>query len=504
MSGFYPAIEAISFQNNSQLAADIVNIFQTCIDIRAVEYSSNTERIDAVITHFKKNACQQLMVAIEKHTGIEVEKVYVQSNFNLYFACLMHVGDKYGLTAHDIIERYSGLKQDQELLEIMQWLDIEPSTADEMEKIASSLVKKTGMIRERMFRKNEIHMDLYFDPYSAFLTKETGHNKFEYFTAEELAAVVLHEVGHMMTLLEHSADYYFRLKAYEKAGENFLKKATKEEKIKYAKRVIEQQYKKKPDYEGVSSNTSSTNPVMFVLDLLLVMFCTVFITLLFPLILVSDLLGRMEEETNLALLAVGKKRSDFSGTRMNMKYGEMLADEYVARHGLSGPLTSGLQKMMSISTVFHFESAVNSSTVYYLSKIPWIIQTMLLGDMSSGMGQYDRQVKRIEQAMLNTLKAFRNSDMPPEVLDVYIKDYEKTKAVLDKRGLGEKFTEGSELVHRLIVYLISPSSLVQMISSGRFSQEYDKLAERVDKLTANKLLYRAAKLEQLINRKYNV
>ena len=68
----------------------------------------------------------------------------------------------------------------------------------------------------------------------AFLAKESGHVKCEYMTAEEIAAIVLHEIGHMITMFEHASDAYFRANVYNKVMINgFIKKAGKFELIEY-------------------------------------------------------------------------------------------------------------------------------------------------------------------------------------------------------------------------------------------------------------------------------
>lgn len=505
MSEFYPALEAIAFQNGSPLAAELIKIFQSCIDIRELEYDNRGAKVTAVIKYFKDQASGEFIRAIKKHTGMSVSHFHIQNNFNMFFACLMKVGDEYGMTAHDIIDRYSGLsdtKNSNMRKDHLNNMNIKPTTAAEMEKIADSVNIKSGKFGDGLFRKNKIMMELYFDPYSAFLTRDTGHSKFEYLTAEEIAAIMLHEIGHMLSMLEHSADSYFRLKTHELANDHFVKNATRVEKIKYVKSFLEKNFKKKSTIEPKEpmNKDNVVETVFYSIVLFLVMPTMVFLS---PVLALVNFLFRAAEEANLQLRDIGNKRSDFASSRINTKYCEQLADEYVSRHGLAGPLTSALAKITHMGQGIGFPTITESSLIYYLGKVPWMIEVMFMGDISSGMtGAYDRTKKRIEQNMLHVLSVFKNSNMPPEMLDVYLKDYETTKAVFTNRKLSDKFVEASELLHKLGTYLFNPVTLASMISSGRFNAEYDNLSERVDRLVDNKLLYRAGKLEQLLNKEY--
>ena len=78
-------------------------------------------------------------------------------------------------------------------------------------------------------------------------------------------------------------------------------------------------------------------------------------------------------------------------------------------------------------------------------------------------------------------------------------DYEATLKALKDRTWSERITTGILYFNQMLRYLIETPSA--MILSGRFPKEYEQLIYKIKQLTDNKLYYRAAKLQQLLNLK---
>ncbi len=503
MSNFFSSIEAINFQAASPLAKDLIALFQTGIDLRERIKQDpkivKSEIIKQVYQHTVDHIAPKLNQIIKTHIGASITECHISKQLDIGYAICMHFGESSGFAAADIIRRYSGISKDMGVEYMLQHLKIKPTTAEDMKRAATSLDPASGKVSHWKIGKLDINFSLQFDPHFAFLIKETCHVKLDYLTAPEITAIVLHELGHLITALEHSADYYFRMEAYKKLVVTFQKEAPRSEQKKYVldglKTVLNEKVELK-ETDGVFS---------VLLSSLLILLITILGSCVLPIIAACHWLANMQTELELILRdAQNGKLSDFGATSKNLKYCEQLADEYVSRHGLSGDLASSLQKVNKTATLIGITAlATNSSMIYYLAKLPWFIQTLAIGDPNGGFGLYDRSKKRTEQLLSNTLKAFKASDLPPEVLEVFIKDYNQTKLIFDNPTRGEKFTEAITIIRQVVHYLVSPTSWVQLFSSGRFTSEYDKLFAKIEHLTGNKLLYRAAKLDLLLEQNKN-
>ena len=503
--------EVIDFRTNSAFATELVNIFQECIEKRESIQDVKT-RIKEVPSFFAKTAVPKLKSAIKKYTGLTCDKVLLSKHLDLGFACLMNFGDKYGLTAADVINRYSGLQSDYLLQMYMASHHIKPVTASDMERIANSLDRETGLFGIDKINNNiPCTMNLYFDPYSAFLSKECGHGNFDYLLAPEIAAIVLHEIGHMVSTLAHSADRCFRIQVYNRAFEYFVQSATVVEKAKFTKTILskledsklsEQACKSIDQCTAVDNNTTTGSWVLNAFGIFLNLLLGLLTALGGSIMFLIDLaivfpLDEIFDYKNMRF-GIDGKLSDIGPSTKGAKLCEQFADEYVAKHGMGSWVVTGLRKIWDIgntSGIGVFLTPNAGSLSYCVAKIPVIVNTLFLGDQTGGNGLYDRQSVRETHLMQELLKAFKSSSMSPEMVNFFIADYERCKKELTNKTSMIKYQNTMQLVRDAIRYLAS--TLPAMLFTGRFTREYEILINKIETLTSNSLFYRATKLDQL-------
>ncbi len=504
--------ESMNFMTKgSPLAIDLIRTFQAAIDKRE-SISTTTNRIIEVKKYANTVMVPAIKTIIKKHTGITCTNVRLSKRIDFGYACLMNFGDKYGLTAHDVINRYSGLDTNYMIIEYMRQNGISPQSAADMQKIAESLSRDTGIFSvTKLPNKVDCTMVMYFDPYSAFLAKECGHDKCDYFTAEEITAVVLHEIGHMFTALAHSADKCFRSLVYNRSMEYFLQNATIPEKVKLAKNGINKLDPKEAakvssaldQCTAVDNSTNNGTWVGDAFNAFLTMFIYPFMLAGAAIYLLFDTMGAVFSEciTNWNWNSV--KNSDFADLPKQLKLCEQFADEFVSKHGLSHAQASALRKLWDYQAWSSGTFVVGnrlSALSYTVNKTLFYVTTLIYGDCSGGDNtNYDNRTERATRLLYETAKAFKNKDVSPEMVDFFIEDYEKTKLELTKnKSTLHKVGDFSETIINIRHYLIS--ALPAMLISGRFSDEYKKLYGRVEQLMSNPLFYRAAKLERLLKK----
>jgi len=345
---------------------------------------------------------------------------------------------------------------------------------------------------------------------TSFLVPECFNNVTP-FTAEELAAVILHEVGHGLTILEHAADIFFRADAiYDSV--NIKELATAPGRAQAVSTLTKAStdaatMNKLPSpaqalvrkATAVASDTSiPTNPyvvglmavALFVLTFLVswLVFLDVLLTMA-----LSVALSSKPGEINR-----GAKTSDTVVTRNNYAYVEKVADEFVARHGLGGALVTALQKSYGGTAVFRtplgevlyrnamgrvFLLGVQSLKAFF--GYPWYAVSYT----------YDPAILRLENALKNHLVLFKNPNLPADLRNKLISDTQASLTAIAKYKAmpGVKFREA---FWGTILRLTTRGSIVDGIASANLSADYDQLQQMTNGLLKNPFYYAAARVQK--------
>lgn len=506
---FLSGLEAINYQINSPFAKEMITIFQDTIDYRQKikqKTSTATEVVDAVEKYFFKVTGQKLAACIKKHSGIPVKHIYVSERFSMCYACCVDFGSDEGLNMYTTIQRYSGIEISDIEKEMYNITSSNTFSSAELEKLSNKFNIKTGKMDLTKLAGKDISLLLYFDYNSAFLAQETGHVLCEPMTAEEITAIVLHEVGHMLTMFEHASEAYFKSVFYSNVSYNTVKKiANKFDAILYGLDYLSYKFPSKKDNlnalrlkveshkKTYLSNSANTIPVFITLlysAILLIFFAHCSICMI-PVELLIKIFTPLGVEIDAMFL-----NGDYYALRKQYKYCEQLADEYVSRHGLSSSLITALSKIFKwceITALGYIDH--NSALAWNVSKIVFIATTLFFGDHTDGGGDYDRQYDRATRSMNNLIGIFKNSNLSKSALDFYIKDYENCRIAIDKYKKGSRAVEIIHTIHLILDYICGTP--LESMMSGKFFREYNNLYEKAEYLTTNSLFFHQAKLRQL-------
>ena len=498
----YAGLEAINFQNKSKLAAGLIAIFD---EVAALKKSLSDKSVQVqaktIKEHLNKNTTQQLRKLIKSTTGINLSEVTYSKGMNFGYAMLPQIGDKLGLNAAIFTENYSGTGGQEYWKYLLDHYDCRCVTVDELQKLVESLNKETGIYRkDSLYDGTKVFMKLYFDPWSAFFIQEIGHVKCRPFTSEELAAICIHEIGHMHACLEHCLDMCYRSQLLEQAVAYFVKHASNDEKMKFAQHCA-----------FAMNNTAAANAIDairqgakrgnfgdFVLGSItgLVNALHLISLIYYPFMLMGRVIVSHFSNSWMKGLSTSlDKTSDYRTTIDNLRLNERLADQFVVRHGLGHAQISGLDKFSyNINHLMYKGFSTKSSIAWYSAVIPMMVYGLLEGQTIYLNDEHDPNTLRFEKMLQDTLVVFKGN-LDPDMRDFYLAEYEKAYAAY-KAAKGDRYDEVGECVYRILGYIAStPAAL---IGTGRFEEEYRRLMNMVNNLINNKLYYRAYKLESII------
>lgn len=236
----FPGNEVINFQANSRLGKNLTAIFQEIIDYReelnAKEYADDETRhatvVNSVAEHFVKYSIPKI-IELLRTANINITEFYA------------YTGD-YGFTYNAAVivasrDIAAMLESRDRMTGQINWLfDYDVSEKDilELAKISDITNLKTGEFSQATFSKGKkVNAALFFDVNAFLLTHEFfAGDADKRFEADEIAAILLHEIGHIHTISEHMSQLY-EFREREQNIELTIRKASLETLYKAAPKV---------------------------------------------------------------------------------------------------------------------------------------------------------------------------------------------------------------------------------------------------------------------------
>ena len=554
---YFPGNEVINFQTNSKIGKQLTNIFQEIIDYRdsltSEQFANEAQRHQTVITkttdYFIKKGIPQITAAL-REMNINLTDFYVysgDSGFSCNAAIIVHNKD---IEAVIELERRS--------VGLNPLINTNPTKKDlvELAKVTEITDLKTGTFSKSTFANGKkVNITLFFDVNTFLLAQEfyPGHED-KLYTAPEIAAVLLHEIGHVHSISEHLSNlYYYRerqqnievtlrnadFKTLKEAAPEMLSEIKKKLKslntddpsVDRAMKVCDTLAKflndKKIDSdsdtvegEALVLGNLATNPFLNFLGILIsftlsmlfsFMAIVVFVSrimirggILSPIRLAQEFLiftSHLRPDQDIRK-STDTKFSDNTSTMMNYTYIERWADEYVSRMGYGAELASALNKLDYWMTVASGAGPIRSAavrnsnfaiTMTYISG--WMARHFGLGIWFMDDYTYENQYNRVARLRQNLFAVFKNEDLPGEIVDNYIGSLRKLEEELKQAK--SIFDNDLFIAVRHFVYTITTvSGIKDLITDANLERDYYKLQNRLDDLSNNPLFYQAARLSR--------
>src|SRR5574344_1181475 len=384
-SRFTVGEEAIMFQGNSPLFKGMTEafkegiVFRDSIDYTNIKDSDKVPYRRAKVHQFVKIVVfKKLAKVIKDTTNITVRRIVDVNFFCGLFAVDLSLGD--AISTRDVENNMSG--------NIIEQTPISESMQELMD-FSSKVNTVTSKFTIDKFGKDNnrnLAVTLYMDVDMFYLPRDNVNKEFaEDMSAEEMAAVYVHEIGHVFTLVEYSKNMYYQYDRLTKHINNLgkssctpvefldiyqktVKKDIVKNKDKIDKKVVDfmdkveymaTYYKENQGNDYVSGTLEFIGAIFFNL---IHFFLNILVRIYFWGVVFSV---NIIFETASWFIEGPSKVSDVPVTVHNGQYIERLADDFAARHGCAGYLASSLAKIHKLGDTAQVKSASLRDSVVY-------------------------------------------------------------------------------------------------------------------------------------------
>ena len=464
-------VERINIQTDSVLATGMEDLFQEVMTYRdGLQTTNSKERIKLVLKK-SHDMLPKLKQVLYDTIGITVKGFYLSSKPSGGFAILISSDNK---KFNESGALYKMLKANTGITDH----DNHTLNSDDMIKLTNQLNMNTGIVKSTKIQKINLEVYLSLDLYTMFLSKETLNTELKRFTARELTAIELHEIGHFITLLENAKNKGYVVQAYMDNINYFNKYAPIKEKIKYAKHYIDSNREDKiiNNLEGINITNENSGNVSWLLLLLL------FTTSIIPNFLLKVLFGY-----NNVGLSESNKNNDLKSTTINTSHRERIADEFVSAFKYSKDLVSGLALLddyfgaLLVKDYLKINSSQNK--LFFTAEL---FKMATVYDSTHG-GIYPEISERFVEILRDNISILRQSDISKELKIAYFKECESILNNIQKMQKTPRVTKVKKSIEYILSKCVSAKGLYDMVINSRFSNEYKFLYDSVSNLINNKL-----------------
>ena len=557
--------EAIDFNVSSKLGTELVTALDAAMKHRdsllqeKLDLHPDITRIDLVrkvrtemAVYTRDVLIPQMKKTIHQHAGIRITKIKEASvDFNttmpsLLFAIDISFNESLS-TIESVIDTIVGT--DVPSKKPAKYADVYNEIADTWSPKDTKLSTPRKNVIQAVFKKLDIATTMYFDQVTAFFSHfyVSKQESIAPFTAREIAAIVIHEVGHVHTLVERMADDFYRKKYTEVAISDLINsRQTIDEKFDLIDEIVAHNERTKLDKSkskkvdishetkvlskinvamkklsekresimaqiGTGTDTAGgfggalADFIMFLLNLVLYAHMNV---VTFVIRVLNELMLFLNINT-MSKDRESRKHSDTVYTTRNMFALETWADEFAVRLGFGGELNTAFAKMQVVIRIYsqrifytdHYLSGFKDTWFYFLySKMIYASTTITSrSDNYSYLGHENTpdRVKTIERMIIDFFKTNRNK-FDPVMMDHMIADFEKAvqgSKQVNKPGLFYMIVDVlGVLVYHLTTPTVVLSKLFKVLSKTSY---YDDLHVAIQNIENNKVFYHKAKLDQI-------
>lgn len=563
MDNFFdiPGFESVDFQVNSKLASRLEKCFQETLDYRDefiktrftdvnpdMNLDSTNKLILEFLMHFKLVTSPEIVKIIREESGLEIRNV-IQTGNEIQGPTL-NIGVN---TAFDDVRAAIDTEARITGTSGLGFPVSAPGPVEEMKHLADVVDLKNSKLGTKRFGNNSkrrIATELYIDPVGLFMSRfflsVNGPEKAD-FTAAEMTAIMLHEIGHIFTLAEHSADLFATANSV-KAQINNLEKdpsssarrkmiATLEKDIPNLLKRIRSGVAKIDDadsfkamitacnkaadwskslaerlrsLEDANAETESvgmviTSTLAAAIVTILNLFWNLVIALLGGFIFYA-LMHEASISSHRDRTFEGTKAGDVKTTRNNVFLVERWADEFVSRHGYSADLATALQKMHLIwdelETTMTLSNRVRGSKIWnsYIVFLNFVVKYTSLSTYFPffGSGIYETTYKRFKRAREQQLAVFRyvTKMVPESQVRTWIENIDRLDVALQEESPLLVSRDTADAVLHLLECIVNPVEWSRCLINGQLERDYSVLHNRIDAIRDNALYYWSEKLKR--------
>lgn len=502
-------MESIAFQVNSQIAKDLSNVMNEIIEARESSRHID-ERIEFVNKEIKVQK-QNIIDIIEKNTNLKVDKLSMKGGLggSVYGTPMTHLEkEEQDWINYVLTSQQAG---DDKLVGIFDESDI-----TDMQAISDTYDKKLGKLGDTQFRGGDISCQLFMDTDVLFLSRETISDKLESFTAEEISAMLLREIGIILGIVEHIVDNTYKVKVVNHVATNFINNSTNQKKklaftrnnMKIAKSNKQTPAPLKLVDRCIEriNNIVQEEPENFMSKLykyLVAPALLIILAILTPAVMGATVLVTIGNDSINTLYAKVVRNAKFSdktsdtlwtNKKLSVMYSRGLS--YVTRIGMGSSLASAELKYNKAMNIADFKAVVGvadkTAFSYNMSKI-YTVSSVLISGSAPGLLNTNT-VAKLKRLLRNNVALFKQGNTSSELVAAYLKDYDRIVKLMDDMSSSVKAEDKiGKAVKVLEKVLLAPMGLV----THNINETMRVLSNAADELNNNKLYVNASKLDQL-------
>ena len=523
-------LESMQALIQSRLGKELDAIWQEVIDYRDTTLVDMNYRnkLRSLRNFFEKNSVPKFKAVVWKYVGLHIDSVKILDLATTGSFCTMMYMDKEAGRINGTLQIESIINADylfkSSLGARYMFSDQKPFTADDLLKIADSFDKSTGGIKTavRAELQKWISAEIGFDVTTAFMIEDQlpPNSGISNLTARELTGIMLHEIGHNMSLLEHASDCYARIATFRYLETAFINanKGNVGEVVSLAygatTRIIEKADKQTADNirgladkiaKDIETSKKEQNEeyVTRALNGLveIIIGCASIVSLLTSLVSGNQQTKRFanqwyEQHHKLCDIPVNERLATWM---------ERKADEYAFSHGYGAEVVEALDKFtkfaarrgMSDKAIANLNEAENQGKIFRLFSALRIAATLPLIANNYSYALYPAGVQRYKEMLKVTIQKLKQYSTDPDYVAKYIKDCDRIINVIDHPSSDDEMTAKMYRVYDLFVKYCSLPSFIDWIVHGRVRRDIEDLVRDVETAGNSLLTYYGYKLQQL-------
>ena len=523
---FTLALEAMQAAVQSKFGKELDALWQSVIDYRDKELVNLDYRIryKKLKEFFHANCTKKFMDLTWKYTGLWISECRYVELWDSGFCTWMSFGPSgSGIGTVQIenilnggyTEKYWHMNIPDEL------------SAKDLVTIASSYDKITGSIKkeDREKIKQMVQSVIGFDIRTGFLIEDflpkgSGVNNF---TAREITAIVLHEIGHTLTLVEHCADLYARsatfnylsaayMAAHEtdyKGAVNLAKEAAAIMKLRdnedAAKKVNSLATRFEADFAKAAAVGDPPTKRKLIGGLIMSVIYILFDAIAIP----AQMIFGTGANAKYKASDQKKKFGDLRCNGRMVTWQERKADEYAFSHGYGSDQVNALHKLGQLfARIGKTEDEIEKinamerlhKNISILDKMKLLVYAPIVcGDW--GYSLYPAGCQRFKELMALSVQQLKANAADPELVRKYMEDIESIKEKIDNCNKYDEYMAKVIKGYETFNSYISIPGIFDCIVHGRVARELDNLLDDIQTLSNNMMHFYGMKLQALAQKR---
>ena len=520
---FNTSLEAMQVAVRSKLGAQLDALWQTVIDYRDHELADIDNykvRYNKVRDFFHNNCAHKFMDIVWNMTGLWITDVKYVELFDSGFCTMIYIGnnmDQVGtlqienILNGDWTSRYWNARIPDDL------------TAEQLVKIANSydLIKGSIKKEQRDEIKKLVRSRIGFDIRTGFLLEDflPKNSGVSNFTAQEITAIILHELGHTLTLVEHAADMYARASTFNylttafqaahggdaSAAVSLVNEAAKALDSKgnkdAASKIRKLGERFNIDMVKAGSNADPKIKRKLVSGLIISIIYLISDALIAP----FDFLFGNNVRFKYNASEQKRKYGDLPANGRLLTWQERKADEYAFTHGYGKDQVTALEKLGRLfNRLGRSESEIEKinsietlgKDISFFDKMHLLlVAPMICGDYMQSL--YPAGSQRFKELLNLTVQQLKANGANPEMVRKYMEDIEVIKDKIDHIEKSDLFLARMVKAYEVLNSYLSIPSFFDIIVHGRVRQELDRLIDELQDLSCNLIHFYGMKLQSL-------